>query len=139
MSSFLSAAASGGGAAGGHFELVERDTGRVLVPHLEIAGDSASRRRGLLGRDGLPDGAALAIAPTNAVHTFFMRFPIDIVFVTRAGRVLKVREAVPAWRIAVGLGAYAVVELAAGGAARAGIVPGLHVVARRAVPGVTSR
>lgn len=116
------------------FELVEQETGRVLVPHLEIAGDSESRRRGLLGRDGLPDGAGLAIAPTNAVHTFFMRFPIDIVFVTRAGRVLKVREAVPAWRIAIGVGAFAVVELAAGGAARAGLVPGLHVTARYVVP-----
>jgi uncharacterized membrane protein (UPF0127 family) len=137
MPSFLSAAAGGTGASGAGFELAEQESGRVLVPRLEVAGDSAARRRGLLGRDGLGEGEALAIAPTNAVHTFFMRFPIDIVFVTRAGRVLKVKEAVPAWRIAIGAGAFAVVELAAGGARRAGLEPGVHVVARTVVPAST--
>lgn len=137
MSSFLSAAIRSQGEGAAHFELVDAGSGRILVPHLEIAVERTARNRGLLGRDGLPDGHALAIAPTNAVHTFFMRFPIDIVFVARSGRVLKVREAVPAWRIAIGLGAFAVVELAAGGASRAGIVTGLHVLARVAVPAPT--
>ena len=67
-------------------------SGRVAVPDLEVAVDSATRKKGLLGREGLADGAGLVIAPTNAVHTFFMRFPIDIVFVTQAGRG---REGVP--------------------------------------------
>lgn len=137
MSSFLSAAARAKGGGATYFELVDEGSGRILVPHLEIAVDRSSRNRGLLGRDGLPEGHALAIAPTNAVHTFFMRFPIDIVFVARSGRVVKVCEAVRAWRIAIGLGAFAVVELAAGGAALARIVPGLHVVARTTVPPIT--
>jgi uncharacterized protein len=125
MATFLSAVASASSDTA--FELVENTSGRVLVPALEVAVDSATRKKGLLGRDGLPDGAGLVIAPTNAVHTFFMRFPIDIVFVTRAGRVVKVCDAVPAWRIAVALRGYAVVELAAGGASRAGLAAGVHV------------
>jgi uncharacterized protein len=116
MESFLS-----GVVAGRSMELIEAATGRVLVPRLEIAGDSASRKRGLLGRSHLPDGTGLVIAPTNAIHTFFMRFPIDVVFVARDGRVLKVSRHLPSWRIAVGWGAYAVVELAADAATALGI------------------
>lgn len=88
--------------------------GRILATTLEGAFDSTSRRRGLLGRDGLAPGHALVIAPTSLVHTFRMRFPIDIVFAARDGRVVKIREAVPARRIAGALGAFAVVEMAAG-------------------------
>ena len=64
--------------------------------------------------DSLPDDAALIIAPSNAVHTFFMRFAIDIAFVAKDGRVLKLRYAVPRRRAVLALRAYAVVEMAAG-------------------------
>lgn len=101
------------------------------MPELEVAVASATRKRGLLGRDGLPEGSGLVIAPTNAVHTFFMRFPIDIVFVTKAGEIVKVRRAVRAWRMAAAVRGYAVVELAAGGAALAGLRVGDRVVVRR--------
>jgi uncharacterized membrane protein (UPF0127 family) len=89
-------------------------TGRIVADRILTAFDSASRRRGLLGRDGLPAGSALIIAPSNAVHTFFMRFPIDILFVGRDGRVIKVRSTVSPWRITASLRAFAVIELAAG-------------------------
>ncbi|MBA3886602.1 MAG: DUF192 domain-containing protein [Acidobacteria bacterium] len=79
-----------------------------------MAFDSAARRQGLLGRDGLPGGHALVIAPCSLVHTFRMRFPIDILFAGRDGRVLKIRRAVPPSRIAGALRAFAVMELAAG-------------------------
>jgi uncharacterized membrane protein (UPF0127 family) len=55
----------------------------------------------------------MLIAPSNAVHTFFMRFPIDVAFVTREGRVVKTHTALPPWRIAAAFRAYAVVELPA--------------------------
>jgi uncharacterized membrane protein (UPF0127 family) len=128
MATFLSAVTKA--ASGSAFELVEQDSGRVLVPALEIAVDSPRRNKGLLGRDGLDEGAGLVIAPTNAVHTFFMRFPIDIVFATKAGQVVKVAQAVPAWRIAVALRGYAVIELPAGAAQRAGIGVGCAVLVR---------
>lgn len=89
-------------------------TRRVVAAQLLTAFDSASRRQGLLGRDGLPPDSALIIAPSNAVHTFFMRFAIDIAFVRRDGRVIKVRSAVRPYRLAASLRAFAVIELAAG-------------------------
>jgi uncharacterized membrane protein (UPF0127 family) len=114
------------------YSLVNDRTGIPIVAELEIAVESATRRKGLLGRDSLAETTGIVIAPTNAVHTFFMRFPIDIVFVTRAGRVLKVRHSVPARRMAIALRAFAVVELAAGCAARQGLRPGDFVSVRPA-------
>ena len=89
-------------------------SGNTVATVLETALDSAARNRGLLGRDSLPPGHALIIAPGSLVHTFAMRFSIDILFVARDGRVLKARSSVPARRIAGALGSFAVVELAAG-------------------------
>jgi uncharacterized protein len=120
-SGFLSALV---GRPRGAFRLRNLRTGQILADAVEPAFDSERRRRGLLGRDGLPEGAAIVIAPSNAVHTFFMRFPIDVVFVGRDGRVLKVRRAMPAGRISAALTAFAVIETAAGGAERAGVEPG---------------
>ena len=94
--------------------LTNTRTGLPVATTVETALNSADRRRGLLGRDGLAPGQALVIAPTNLVHTFSMRFAIDILFVGRDGRVLKVATAVPPRRIAGAWGGFAVVELAAG-------------------------
>ena len=69
--------------------LANTRTGRVVAHRLLAAFDSASRRKGLLGRRSLPDGQAMIIAPCRAVHTFFMQFSIDILFVSKDGRVLK--------------------------------------------------
>jgi uncharacterized membrane protein (UPF0127 family) len=99
-------------------------TGAIVADRLEAALDSASRRKGLLGRDGLPAGSALIIAPSNAVHTFSMRFPIDVVFVRKTGQVAKIRAHMPKGRIAAALRAFAVIELPAGAADAAGIRPG---------------
>ena len=62
----------------------------------------------------------MVIAPTNAIHTFFMKFPIDVAFVTRDGRVLKIKRAMPAWRMAAAWAGYAVIEMAAGAFERSG-------------------
>jgi uncharacterized membrane protein (UPF0127 family) len=68
----------------------------------------------------LDDGSALSIAPCHAIHTFFMRFAIDALFVSRDGRVLKVRGDVGPRRIAAAWRAFAVVELRAGAIERSG-------------------
>jgi len=91
------------------FRLHNTRSGRDVATTLETAFSSSDRKRGLLGRDGLPPGHALIIAPTNLVHTFSMRFAIDILFVAKDGRVLKVRRAVPPRRIAGAWGGFAVV------------------------------
>jgi uncharacterized membrane protein (UPF0127 family) len=103
--------------------LIER-TQKWLAITLEMAFDSATRKKGLLGRDSLGDGNGLVIAPSQAVHTFGMRFPIDIVAVGRDGRVIKVREAVGPRRLVFALTAFAIVELPAGACARAGVSAG---------------
>jgi uncharacterized membrane protein (UPF0127 family) len=77
--------------------------------------------RGLLGRRGLESGDGLLLRPASSVHTFFMRFAIDVVFVSRHGEVLKVAKRVPAWRTVACRGAKSVVELPAGEAGRRGV------------------
>ncbi len=81
--------------------------------------------RGLLGRSGLDAGEGMLFPRTGSVHTLFMRFPIDVVFLDAELRVLSVREAVPAWRAVKERGAKWTLELAAGEAARNGIGPGV--------------
>lgn len=73
----------------------------------------------------------MIIAPCSAVHTFFMKFPLDLIFVAKDGRVLKTRRRIPAWRISGRLGAFAVIELAAGalGASQCEVGDRLEVVA----------
>jgi len=89
-------------------------TGAPLVTRLETAFDSKTRNRGLLGRTSLEPGHALVLAPCNSVHTFFMKFAIDVVFVGRDGTVRKVAHAVRPWRIAISPRSFAVIETAAG-------------------------
>jgi uncharacterized membrane protein (UPF0127 family) len=103
------------------FVLWNARSGLLLASTVEGAFDSVTRRRGHLGRDALAADAALIIAPCQAVHTFGMRFPIDILFANRDGFVLKVREQVRPGRVSGAWTAFAVIELAAGAAARASV------------------
>jgi uncharacterized membrane protein (UPF0127 family) len=113
----------------GRFLVIER-TGSVLAQVVELAADSSSRRHGLLGRDSLPDCHALVLAPCNAVHTFFMRFAIDILFVARNGRVVKIVNQMGAWRMAGSLRAFAAIELPAGTLRRDGLDRGDRIIVR---------
>ena len=91
---------------------------RVVCERCLVADSPWPRMRGLLGRSGLESGEGLLLRPTGSVHTFFMRFPIDVVFLARDGEVLKVARALPPWRTAGTRGAKAVLELAADEAER---------------------
>lgn len=102
-----------------------------LVRAAHLAGDSRSRRRGLLGRTTLADDEALVIAPTQGVHTFGMHFAVDVVFLDRTGQVLKVAPVVRPNRIRVCWRAFAALEIGAGRSAAAGVCPGVRIVALR--------
>jgi uncharacterized protein len=115
------------------FALKIERSGALLGSSIRVAGDSATRREGLLGRDALPPGSGLVIAPSQGVHTFGMRFPIDVVCVSRAGVVVKCRSAVVPRRLVLSWSAFAIVELAAGEAARAELVVGDVLTTSRAV------
>ncbi|MBM3779385.1 MAG: DUF192 domain-containing protein [Acidimicrobiia bacterium] len=98
--------------------------GQTLAGRILPAFDSRGRRRGLIGRAGLDADEALIISPTKALHTWFMRFPIDIAFVSRDGTVLKTRHAVTPWRVTACARAHAAVELPAGTLVRRAVRPG---------------
>lgn len=104
--------------------LVNGRTQGTLAGTVEIARTSETRRRGLLGRDSLAPSSALVIAPCSAVHTFFMRFAIDVLFIDRRGRVLKIVRNLKPWRIAGALRAYGVIEMAAGSVPGDALAPG---------------
>jgi uncharacterized membrane protein (UPF0127 family) len=70
-----------------------------IADRVQLAGDGRNRRKGLLGRDTLPSGEGLWIVPCEAVHTFGMRFPIDLVYLDRQLRIVKIRSNVGPWRI----------------------------------------
>ena len=77
--------------------------------------------RGLIGRQGLPAGEGLLVSPAPAIHTAFMRFPIDAVFLDRNMRVVDIVERLRPWRMASKRRARAVLELSAGECARRGV------------------
>ena len=101
--------------------------GQVVCEGCLVADSAWTRMRGLLARRGLESGEGLLITPTGSVHTFFMRFPIDVVFLARDGEVLKVARALPAWRMAGARRAKAVLELGADEADRRGVRVGARL------------
>jgi hypothetical protein len=100
---------------------LQRGDGAVACERCRVADRMLTRMRGLLGRRRLERGEGLLLKPAPSVHTFFMRFPIDAVFLDRDGSVLKVCSNLRPWRVAAARGAHATLELAAGEAERAGI------------------
>lgn len=96
-------------------------TGSAICERCTLADRLPSRTRGLLGRRSLGAGEGLLLRPARAVHTHFMRFAIDVVFLDAGGRVVDVRSALPPWRMARARGARAVLELGAGEAGRRGV------------------
>jgi len=95
--------------------LVRNETrGTTLASTADVADTSAKRRTGLLKHAQLEPGDGLWIMPCESVHTFFMKFPIDLVYLDRKHKVRKVRHRVPAWRLSACLLAHSVLELPAG-------------------------
>jgi uncharacterized protein len=103
--------------------LVDED-GRVVCERCEVADRMLPRMRGLLGRKDLDPGTGLLISRTSSIHTFFMAFPIDAVFLDRELRVRAVVPRIRPWRMALRPGSRSVLELGAGEAARVGIEVG---------------
>lgn len=88
--------------------------GRLLIERVRLADKFWTRLLGLIGRANLPQNECLILPNCNSVHTMFMRFPIDVAFVDRTGKVIAVRNNLKPWRIAGPVrGAESVVELAA--------------------------
>ena len=97
---------------------LKRENGDVVCDRCVVAASPFSRMKGLLGRSMLGPGEGLLLRPASAIHTFFMRFPIDAVFLDRDWRVVGIAGDVAPWRTAGRKGAKAVLELPAGESAR---------------------
>jgi uncharacterized protein len=103
---------------------VRIEAGNVLCERCEIPASSFAQTRGLLGRDGLDPGSGMLIDSSPPVHTFFMRFPIDVVFLDRDWTVVGIRHRLRPWRVAGARRAVAALELPAGGAEASGVQEG---------------
>lgn len=101
-----------------------RTRGVLLASAADMAGTSKERRDGLLKRSGLGEGEGIWIVPCEAVHCFFMKFTIDVLFLTKDKRVAKVRPSLKPWRLAACLRAHSVLELAEGVIAATGTQEG---------------
>jgi hypothetical protein len=89
-----------------------RDT--KLADRALIADNSKTRKTGLLKHDRLESGEGLWITPCEGIHTVGMKFPIDVLFLDKKRKVVKIRAAMPRWRMAASLFAHSVLELPSG-------------------------
>jgi uncharacterized membrane protein (UPF0127 family) len=110
--------------------------GNIACDQVLIADRMLRRMRGLLGRRALPAGDGILLQPAPSIHTAFMRFPIDVVFIDRNLQVLKIVEDMPAWRTASARRARSALELAAGEIAHRGIGIGDQLVVVKAAGGL---
>jgi uncharacterized protein len=97
------------------------EAGKSVVERCFVADRAWTRMRGLLGKRLLPVGQGVLLKPAGSVHSFFMRFPIDVVFLDGDNVVVGIEHVVPPWRIVRRRGAKAALELPAGEALRRGI------------------
>lgn len=112
---------------------VRTTDGTVVCERCEIPESTFGRARGLLGRNELEPGGGMLIDRAGSVHMFFMRFPIDVVFLDRDWTVVAVRHGLRPWRVAGARRAVAALELPAGAAAEAGLETGDVLVIEDAV------
>ena len=82
-----------------YYKAVNLTTGEIVADKVRIAQDFKSRSIGLLNRKSLDENEALLIKPCNSIHTFFMKFPIDVVFLDKKGKVVKIKESMQPWRL----------------------------------------
>lgn len=106
------------------FSVLNETRGNILADFADVADDSATRRKGLLGRETLPVGQGLWIVPCQGVHSWAMRFCIDVLYLDRKKRVRKLRTRMQPWRLSFCLTAHSVLELPAGTVERTGTKPG---------------
>jgi hypothetical protein len=96
------------------YEVVNTRTGEVIAARARRADSVWSRVVGLLGKKGLDPDEALVFQPCWSIHTFFMRFRLDVIFLDKAGAVRKVVQGLPAYRFAASRGANVTIEMSAG-------------------------
>lgn len=82
-----------------HLKILNLTRNTILAENTIIADSFFSRLQGLLGKDGLAAGEGLILKPCDSIHTFFMRFSIDAVFVDKNNRAIRLYHSLKPWRI----------------------------------------
>jgi len=96
-------------------KLINNKNGAIICENLKTADNSFSRMKGLLGRTGLNKGEGLHITPCNSIHSFFMKFKFDAIFINKKNEIVYLTENMPAWRFSeICFSAHSVIELPAG-------------------------
>jgi hypothetical protein len=98
--------------------------GRVVCDLCHLADKPHTRLRGIMGWKGMRRGEGMLIRPTFSIHTMFVRFPIDVVFLDRDMTVVSIAHGLKPWRFAAARKAKSVLELAAGECRRLELEPG---------------
>ena len=83
-----------------YYKIINTRTGAIIAEKAKITQNFKERSVGLLNRKSLESGEALLIKPCNSIHTFFMRFPIDVAFLNKEGNVVGIVKNMAAWRLA---------------------------------------
>ena len=97
------------------YRAVNRRTGEVIAKKVRIAQDFKSRSVGLLNRQSMGEDEGLLIKPCNSIHTFFMKFPIDVLFLSESSAVVKAVHNIGPFRLSAShIKGYMTLELAAG-------------------------
>jgi uncharacterized membrane protein (UPF0127 family) len=104
--------------------VLNQTRGNVVCERTEVAGNPFTRMRGLLGRAGLDQGAGMLFRGESSIHSAFMRFEFDAIFMDRDLRVVKVAERIKPWRALGAKGSANILELAGGEISRLGIAVG---------------
>jgi uncharacterized protein len=98
--------------------IINKTRNITLSDNCENADTFFKRFIGLMFRTGLPEGSALLLKPCNSIHTFFMRFTIDVIYIDRNNTIVRIRRGLRPWRVTAPVkGAASVIEFLAGTAA----------------------
>jgi uncharacterized membrane protein (UPF0127 family) len=104
--------------------VLNQTRGNVVCERTEVAGNPFTRMRGLLGRAGLDQGSGMLFRGESSIHSAFMRFEFDAIFMDRELRVVKLAERIKPWRALGAKGAGNILELAGGEISRLGVAVG---------------
>ena len=116
-------------------EIVNETRGTVVCERAELADTWWTRLRGLLGRSELPGGDGILIVPAPSIHSAFMKFEFDAIFLDRNMQVVALAERIPPWRARSARKAKSVLELAAGEIATRGVQIGDQLAVKRGQAG----
>ncbi len=106
------------------YKIISTKDGFLVSGHARRADNFYLRLKGLMFRASLDADEALIFYNAPSIHTFFMRFAIDLVFLDKDYRILRIVSFLPAWRMVYGAGSYVTLELSPGRARRCGLAKG---------------